>query len=241
MLSTLGRSVKKTAGILSLAMLIMILAASSQFASAQFIPCRIVNLNLIPPTLVEAGQPFQVTSNLTISCDPSVLPLIRADLVDTGTSKILSTTSLQYYAYSSSFMVSVVNQATAHGSIGGWALQVQVYVINAINGYSVASTSQLFHVTVEPYTPPSSSSQTIATSTQTLMTSVSVQTQSLSPTTNQAVIKVAVSSAQLVPNIQAEENPVVPLLIPAAIVLLGVGIFGSLVYAGRRRAAQPST
>ena len=236
-----GRLVKKTVGIIFLATLIYIVAANSQFASAQFIPCRIVNLNLAPPTLVEAGQPFQVTSNLTISCDPSVLPVIRADLLDMSTSKTISTTSLDYYTYSSSLIVSIVNQATARESTGDWALQVQVYVINAINGYAVASTSQLFHLHVQPYTSPSSSSQTLETSTQNLFTSATTSAQSIAPTTNEAMINAAVSSTQLASNTQATANSVSPLLIPAAIVLLGVAIFGSLVYAGRRRAAQPPT
>ena len=161
----------------SLIILAIVLAVSPAPVSAQFIPCRIVNVN-IDPSLIQAGQPFHVTSNLTISCDPSVLPVVRVDLLVAASSTIISSTSLPYYTYASSFVISVINQATAPTSPGVWVLEVRVYVINAINGQAVASSSQLFHVNVEPYTSVRAS-QSNATTTQSFTTPLMTSTQSI--------------------------------------------------------------
>jgi len=157
---------KTARALLSLTVALAVLAVIPPSAVAQFIPCKIVNLNVVPPTLVQAGQPFQVTTNLTVSCDPSVLPVIRVGLLDATTSKTLSTNSAPYYPYSSSFPASVVSQATARQLTGSWALQVEAYVISGLTGRSLASTGQLFQVNVEPYTPTISEMQTTEMTTQ---------------------------------------------------------------------------
>jgi hypothetical protein len=140
---------KTTRALLSLTVTIAVLAITPQLSFAQFIPCRIVTLNVVPgPAL--AGQPFQVTTSLTVSCDPSVLPVIRVDLLDAISSGTLSTNSVLYYPSASSFKASVINQATAPQLTGSWALQIQAYVINGLNGRTAASTALLFQVNVEP-------------------------------------------------------------------------------------------
>ncbi len=127
-------SLKRKSLLVSLVVATIVLGLSPQLSFAQFIPCRIVNLKLTLPDLVQAGQPFQITTTLTVSCDPSVVPVVRVDLVDATTSKILTTTSIPYYPSSSSFIVPVDSQSTARSSPGSWALQVQAYVVNGING-----------------------------------------------------------------------------------------------------------
>jgi hypothetical protein len=226
------RNFKRTLVMVCLTIAIIIPCLSTQSSYAQFIPCKIVNLSLIPPTLVQAGQPFQVISNLTVSCDPSVLPVIRVDLLDAGNSNMLSTTSLPYYTSTSSFMVSVVNQATARELPGSWALQVQAYVINGVDGQSVASTSQLFQVDVQPYTPPVTEMQTTETTAQNYTTS-SISTQSL-PTTNLEVLTEPLPST-ITFNTQTTGTATGELLLPATIVLIGLTILGLLVFAGSRR------
>jgi hypothetical protein len=230
--------VKRTLALLCLTIAIIIPCLSTQPSYAQFIPCNIVNLNPIPPTLVQAGQPFQVTSDLTISCDPSVLPVIRVDLLDPESSKTLSTTSLPYYPSSSSFTVSVINQATARQLLGSWPLQVQAYVINGVNGQSVASTSQLFQVNVQPYTPSITEIQTTEATTQTSSTS-SISAQSSPTTTNQEAITEALPST-ITFNAQTTRSAASELLLPAAIVVIGLAAFGLLVFAGSRRNSQRS-
>lgn len=232
------RKFKKTLTLVCLTIAIIIACLNTQSSYAQFIPCEIVNLNPIPPTLVQAGQPFQVTSTLTVSCDPSVFPVIRVDLLDAGSSKTLSTTSLPYYTSSSSFTVSVVNQATARQLSGSWPLQVQAYVINGVNGQSVASTSQLFQVDVEPYTPPVTEMQTAEATTQ--KTSVSsISTQLLPTTTNREVLTEALLST-ITFNTQTTSSAAGELLLPATIVLIGLTVFGLLLFAGSRRGRQRS-
>ena len=208
---------------------------SPQLSLAQFIPCRIVNLKLTLPDLVQAGQPFQLTSTLTVSCDPSVLPVVRVDLVDATTSKILTTTSVPYYPTSSSFIAPIVSQSTARSSPGSWALQIQGYVLNGINGAAVASTSQLFQLNVTPYTPPvttmvtttqlSSVSSAASYSFSTLTTVQENQTQALQ--TSQITFNTSMTSSNSTsPDLAGQLLPAV------ALVLVALAIFAILFYAG---------
>ena len=230
---------KKTLAILSLTIAVAILALTPQSTYAQFIPCRVVTLNLVPPPLVQAGQLFQITTNLTVSCDPSVLPVIRVDLLDATTSQTLSTNSVPYYPFSSSFTASVVNQVTARQFTGSWALQVQAYVISGLNGQTVASTAQLFQVNVEPYIPPVTEMQTTAT-TQVSNPSFAVTTQLLPATTALGNITETTTSSQLAVNNQPTSTSFGQLLVPVMILLVGLAAFGLLIFAGNRR-KRPST
>ena len=232
---------RKTLAMLALAIAVVILTLTPQSTNAQFIPCKVVTLNLVPPQLVQAGQPFQITTNLTVSCDPSVMPVIRVDLLDATTSQTLSTNSVPYYSYSSSFTASVVNQATARQSTGNWALQIQAYIISGLNGQSVASTAQLFQVNVEPYTPPVTEMQTTTTTTQISNPSFAVTTQ-LSPATTalENVTETTISS-QLAVNTQPSSTPTGQLLVPAVILLIGLVVFSVLMFAGSRRKQRPTS
>ena len=218
------------------ALAILVVLMSYQSTYAQFIPCKIVTMNPIPPTLVQAGQPFQVTTNLTVSCDPSVLPVIRIDLLDASTSRILSTNSVPYYPISSSFPASVVSQLTARQLIGSWALQDQAYVISGINGQSVASTAQLFQVNVQPYTPPVTQMQTTETSTKISNSTFAVTALPLPATTALENITQATSSQmQLAEITQASSTSTGQLLVPSTILLVGLVAFGLLMFAASRR------
>ena len=224
------------------ALAILVVLMSHQSTYAQFIPCKIVTMNPIPPTLVQVGQPFQVTTNLTVSCDPSVLPVIRIDLLDASTSKILSTNSVPYYPISSSFPASVVSQLTARQLTGSWALQDQAYVISGINGQSVASSAQLFQINVQPYTPPVTQMQTTETSTQISNSTFAVTELPLPATTALENITQATTSSQmqLAESSQASGTSIGQLLVPAIILLVGLVAFGLLMFAASRR-KQKST
>jgi len=228
---------------LSLTMALVALALVPHSAYAQFIPCKIVNLNVIPPTLVQAGQPFQVTINLTVSCDPSVLPIVRVDLVDATNSATVSTNSVPYYPSASSFTASVTNQGTAPNVPGSWALEVHAYVISGLNGQAVASTAQLFQLNVEPYTPAATETQTMETTTQISISSLAPTTQLLpvatefenatTPTTTTMSSELAVSPQSATPTDQ--------LLVPAAILLVGVLAFGFFMFTASRRKQTTAT
>ena len=232
-------SLKRKSLVVSLVIATIVVGLSPQLSLAQFVPCRIVNLKLTLPDLVQAGQPFQITTTLTVSCDPSVLPVVRVDLVDAGTSKILTTTSVPYYPTSSSFIVPVVSQSTARSSPGSWALEIHGYVLNGINGAAVASTSQLFQLNVTPYTPPVTTMVTTEMTTQlssvssaasysfpTLTTVQENQTQALQ--TSQIISNTSMpSSTSTAPDITGQLLPAV------ALVLVALAIFAILFYAGR--------
>ena len=231
---------KATRALLPLAFALAILAAAPQLTHAQFIPCKVVNLNVVPPAVVQAGQPFQVTTNLTVSCDPSILPILRVDLLDATSSAVISTDSVPYYPSASSFLASVVNQATARPLTGSWSLQVQVYVISSLNGRSVASTAQLFQVNVEPYTPPATETQTTEVTTQTSTSSTASTTQ-LAPAATELenTAETTISSELPVTN-EATSGPAGEFLVPAAIILVGLALFG-LMFATSRRKPRPAS
>ena len=221
---------------------IVILAVPHQLTYAQFIACRIVTFNPVPPTLVQAGQPFQVTTNLTVSCDPSVLPVVRVDLLDATTSQTLSTNSVPYYSYSSSFTVSVVNQVTARQLTGSWALQDRASIINGIDGQVAASNAQLFQVNVQPYTPPPvTQMQTTEMTTQLSNSSVAVTAIPLSATTSVQNLTEAPTSSQtqLAVTTQTATSSMGQFLVPAAILLVGILVFAVLIFAGTKRKQQP--
>ena len=240
-ISTQLFSGKATRALFPLVFALTILAAAPQLTHAQFIPCKVVNLNVVPPAVVQAGRPFQVTTNLTVSCDPSILPIVRVDLLDATSSAVISTNSVPYYPSASSFLASVVNQATARPLTGSWSLQVQVYVISGLNGRSVASTAQLFQVSVEPYTPSTTETQTTEMTAQTSTPSTASTTQ-LAPAATELENKTetTISSALPVTN-EAASSPAGEFLVPAAIILVGLAVFGLLMFARSRRKPRPAS
>jgi hypothetical protein len=231
-------SPKRTLALVCLFIAIIILGVSPRFSLAQFIPCQIVNLKLTLPDSVQAGQPFQITTTLTVSCDPSVLPVVRVDLVDAGTRHILTTTSIPYYPSSSSFIAPVVSQATARSSLGSWALQVQGYVLNGINGAAVASTSQLFQLNVTPYSPPVTAIEAIQMTTQASNISSAVSYSLPTLTAIQENQTQALQTSQITPSIATTPNLAGQLLPVVALVLVALAIFALLFYAGGKRARK---
>jgi hypothetical protein len=229
--------------LVSLLIAAVILASSPQVSVGQFIPCRIVNLNLTVPDVVGAGQPFQVTSTLTVSCDPGVLPVVRVDLVDASTSQTLSTLSLPYYPSSSSFTVPVVNQATARGTVGSWSLQVHAYVISGINGQVVASTSQLFQINVVPYVPQVTTTQTIETATvQPIATAIGSITATasasiLTSTTVQETMSAAQTN-QVTSNTSTSNDLTAQVLPIIAVLIVALAVVGVLALGRRKRAGK---
>jgi hypothetical protein len=231
-------SPKRTLALVCLFIAIIILGVSPRFSLAQFIPCHIVNLKLTLPDSVQAGQPFQITTTLTVSCDPSVLPVVRVDLVDAGTRQILTTTSIPYYPSSSSFIAPVVSQATARSSPGSWALQVQGYVLNGINGAAVASTSQLFQLNVTPYAPPVTTIETIQMTTQASNISSALSYSLPTLTTIQENQTQGLQTSQITPSTATTPNLAGQLLPVVALVLVALAIFALLFHAGGKRARK---
>jgi len=217
---------------------ILIGGMNPQSSVAQFIPCKIVNLNLTLPDIVQAGQPFQITTTLTVSCDQSILPVVRVDLVDATTSQILTTTSNPYYPSSSSFTVSVVSRATARPASGSWPLEIRAYVLSGINGATAASSSQLFQLNVVPYTPPVTTMQTIETTTQVSSISSAVSYSFPTLTTIQGNQTQALQTSQITSNTSTTPDLTGQLLPAATLILVALAIFVLLFYAGGKRARK---
>ena len=131
-----------------------------------------------------AGQTLQVTTAVTGSCDQSMFYAVRVDLVDGRTSKVLSSVVFPYVPVTAGFTVLINNSATAPTTLGTWVLQVNAYLIAAMNGGVVASAHQLFSVVVVPYTPPTTTTTfeemtTNSTTTLSLMSTNSINQTSI--------------------------------------------------------------
>lgn len=208
-------------------------------SNAQFIPCNIVNLSVSAPDSVQSGQLLQVTTTLQISCDPSIYPVIRLDLLDGRTSNVLSSASVPYPPSLSAFTVTGINQATAPSATGNWRVEVQAYVINGITGRVAASSAQSFSVNVVPYTPSvtitTQESPTISISVVTAITPTLS-----SPTTSQA----AVTESQMTQPSQTSSSASTSntsvgydftQLLPVALVVVVLGIIGIFIVGARKR------
>jgi hypothetical protein len=116
-------------------------------------------------------------------------------------------------------------------------LKDEAYVLNGINGQSVASTGQLFQVNVQPYTPPITEMQTTETSTQMSNSTLATTTFPLPATTPvESITQAATSSqTQLVESTEASSAFTGQLLVPAAILLVGLIAFGFLMFTASRR------
>ena len=215
----------------------LILPASFSQSFAQFAPCKIVNFDLSSPQVIQAGQPFQISTKLTVSCDPSAVGgfRVRVDLLNASSLKTLSTVSTPYFLSSLSFVVTLVNQATApQATAPSWALQIQAYVLNP-DGYSLAQTSYLFQVAIEPYTPPASTTQTTEAATYYSVTQPTVTNQSALASTYEPLVTSVTSSTQIAFSTQASGGASADLLLPLTIVLLGIAVLVGLLLASRKR------
>lgn len=142
---------KRAVTLSSLLIPVVLLAVSLPLSLGQWCctPCSVVD-NLTIPTLIQAGKPFSVVSDLTVWCYGFLIK-VRVDLVDANSYEILSTASLLlHYSPSGSYMASVADRLVARNVIGSWALVVQAYVIDRDSGFSVGRWLQLFQVVVLP-------------------------------------------------------------------------------------------
>jgi hypothetical protein len=117
-------------------------------------------------------------------------------------------------------------------------LQVQGYVLNGINGATVASTSQLFQLNVMPYTPPVTAMETIEITTQVSSISSAASYSFPALTTIQENQTQALQTSQITfttsttPDITGQRLPAV------ALVLVALAIFTLLFYVGGKRARK---
>lgn len=114
-----------------------------------------------------AGQPLEVDVTFTVACPEGGTYIIRLDLVETATSKTLSTSQTMYSTIGS-YTATVQNYLVAPPTLGSWVLQVNIYMLT-LSGVPVAPQSQKsFVITIVPYVP--------TTSTSTIITSLSAIT-----------------------------------------------------------------
>lgn len=179
---------------------IFIILAGPPVVYSQFSACNVVSLAPTGPPTVEAGQTLQVTTAVTGSCDQSLFYAVRVDLADGRSSQVLSSVVFPYVPVIPVFTVSITNKATAPTTLGTWVLQVNVYLIAAMNGGVVASAHQLFSVVVVPYTAtPTTTEQMITNSTTTLSqistNSTNQAAQTSANSTNETLVATSTSSA----------------------------------------------
>ena len=213
---------------------------NSGVAYAQYVPCNILNLAPTGPPTVEAGQTLQVTTTVTGSCDQSLFYAVRVDLVDGRTSQVLSSVVFPYAPVSPVFTVSITNKATAPTTLGAWVLQVNAYLIAAVNGAVVTSSHLLFNVDVVPYTPPPTTTEELTTNSTTTL--FMIPTNSTSQTvSNETSLESSSSSATATALETTNQNST--LLSVAAIVIV-VGVILAFIIMSKRKgsaARKPET
>ncbi len=204
---------------------------NSGVAYAQYVPCNILNLAPTGPPTVEAGQTLQVTTTVTGSCDQSLFYAVRVDLVDGRTSQVLSSVVFPYAPVSPVFTVSITNKATAPTTLGAWVLQVNAYLIAAVNGAVVTSSHLLFNVDVVPYAPTPTTTEELTTNSTTTL--FMIPTNSTSQTlSNETSLESSSTSTAL-----ETTNQNSTLLSVAAIALVVVVILAFIIMSKRKGSA----
>jgi len=102
---------------------------------------------------VPAGQSITFTITLTGSCPSPGTYSVRAYVVDTATSQIISTNQASLLSSGGFFMVTVNDLAMVPAEPGNWKVQINVYLL--LDGSNVGPPSQLtVGLTIVPYTTP---------------------------------------------------------------------------------------
>ncbi|MGA3406163.1 MAG: zinc ribbon domain-containing protein [Candidatus Bathyarchaeia archaeon] len=174
---------------------IFVILAGPPVVYSQFLPCNVVSLAPTGPPTVEAGQTLQVTTAVTGSCDQSMFYAVRVDLADGRSSQVLSSVVFPYVPVTPGFTVSITNKATAPTTLGSWVLQVNAYLIAAMNGGVVASAHQLFSVVVVPYTATTTTTEQMITNSTTTLSQTSTNSTNQAASTNETLVATSTSSA----------------------------------------------
>jgi hypothetical protein len=147
--------------------------------------CHLAAVQSNYPDMVPAGQHFQVSTTLTVTCSGGYDPFndIRVDLIDAHAQNQPAILSSNKYTYSvlnaQSVTTTIVNDVIAPSETGTWVLRLDTYVIGRPSGSALASNQQLFNVQVVPYTP--------TTATSMITTTTSLTTTPITSTTSQQV------------------------------------------------------
>ena len=118
------------------------------------VSCYFTNMEVNPSqgSSVPAGQSIAFTITLTGSCPSPGVYTVRADIIDTATSQIISSNQIQLAA-SGPFAVTVSDPAVVPAATGNWRVQVNAYLL--LDGSNVGPPSQLMvGLTVVPFSQP---------------------------------------------------------------------------------------
>ena len=127
----------------------------------QSISCYFTNTQVYPSegSGVPAGQPIVFTIILTGSCPSPGIYTVRADILDTTISEIISSNQTTLIG-NGPFVVQINDSATVPTEMGNWKVQVNAYILS--DGSNVGPPSQLtVGLIVVPYSPPATSQSII--------------------------------------------------------------------------------
>jgi len=139
----------------------------------QSISCYFTNTQVYPSegSSVPAGQPIVFTIILTGSCPSPGIYTVRADILDTTVSEIISSNQTTLIG-NGPFVVQISDSATVPTEMGNWKVQVNAYILS--DGSNVGPPSQLtVGLIVVPYSPPATSQSIIESTSGTPMQSTS--------------------------------------------------------------------
>ena len=170
---------------------------------------------------VPAGQPVQFEITLIGSCPAPGTYTIRADITDPATSTIISTGRGQLTA-NGQFIGTLTESVLAPSTIGRWVLQLSAYIL--LDGQPVAPASQLtFGLNVVPYIPAS----TVATTTQTtaVESATSYSIESTSTQTSATIFSTVSSQSQGVTPTKSNFETEIQLMAAALVLLVVIALF----------------
>jgi hypothetical protein len=103
--------------------------------------CGVVNIRYHPPETSHPGEPIQMVSVVTASC--YYYSTVIVNLVDSRSSRVLSTVSWPYDPLGNPVSPPLVNHAMTPNQLGYWALSLQT-------NFAGSSTNIQFTILVEP-------------------------------------------------------------------------------------------
>ena len=136
----LFRAMKKSYDYFAFFLLSIIIFYSMPVVLSQNSGCYFTAMNLYGPPSLQEGQILQVHVLFSVTCPAGGVYVIRSDLVDGRTERLLSTVRA-LYAIVGPFAGVLTNNVTVPKVSGWWPLQINLYLLD-LNGIPAAPQSQ---------------------------------------------------------------------------------------------------
>jgi len=136
--------------LMSIGILYTLPAVTSQSAG-----CYFTAMNLFGPPSIQEGQKFEVQTLFSVTCTGPGFYTVRADLADSRTGQILSTSRMTYSVLGP-FAAVITSSLQAPKAAGWWSLQMNLYVLTMTGVPIGPQSQQLFGLAITTSSPSTS-------------------------------------------------------------------------------------